>query len=46
SGAQIISTDYYRDDKRFPKNFVVRLPNGQVARCNPRLMERACDINQ
>jgi hypothetical protein len=38
SGAQIISTDYYRDDKRFPKNFVVRLPNGQVARCNPRLM--------
>lgn len=46
SGAQIISTDYYLDDKRFPQNFVVKLPNGQVARCNPRLIERACDINQ
>jgi hypothetical protein len=34
SGAQIVSTDYEREDPRFP-GYVVVLPGGAVARCNP-----------
>jgi hypothetical protein len=34
SGAQIVSTDYEREDPRFP-GFVVTLPGGGSARCNP-----------
>lgn len=34
SGAQIVSTDYEREDPRFP-GFVVALPGGGPARCNP-----------
>ncbi len=34
SGAQIVSTDYEREDPRFP-GFVVTLPGGSPARCNP-----------
>lgn len=34
SGAQIISTDYEREDPRFP-GFVVDLPGDGPARCNP-----------
>jgi hypothetical protein len=34
SGAQIVSTDYEREDPRFP-GFVVTLPGGGPARCNP-----------
>jgi len=34
SGAQIVSTDYEREDPRFP-GFVTTLPGGGPARCNP-----------
>jgi len=34
SGAQLVSSDYLRPDPRFP-DYVVRLPDGVVARCNP-----------
>ncbi len=34
SGAQFISTDYYLPAK-FGTGYVVELPNGQAARCNP-----------
>jgi hypothetical protein len=34
SGAQIVSTDYEREDPAFP-GFVVALPGGGAARCNP-----------
>jgi hypothetical protein len=40
SGAQYVSTDYLRPDKRF-STYQVRLPPGVVAACNPvRLAER------
>ncbi len=42
SGAQFISTDYYLPDKRFPEQYRVRLPNGEVARCNPVLRSGGC----
>ncbi len=41
SGAQIISTDYYRPDKRYLtqpnqfKNYSCQFPNGELARINP-----------
>ena len=40
SGAQIISTDYYRPDPRAEKesgwtNYVVKVPGGGAARVNP-----------
>lgn len=35
SGAQYVSTDYYRPDPRFGTDYVVTLPGGGVARCNP-----------
>lgn len=40
SGAQFISTDYYRPDPRYPTDtawtdYSVRLPNNEVARVNP-----------
>jgi hypothetical protein len=34
SGAQLVSTDYLVPDTRF-SDYVVRLPGGAVARCNP-----------
>lgn len=34
SGAQIVSTDFEREDSRYP-GFVTRLPGGGPARCNP-----------
>ncbi len=34
SGAQILSTDYEREDPRFP-GYVTTLPGGGPARCNP-----------
>jgi Phosphoinositide phospholipase C, Ca2+-dependent len=34
SGAQFISTDYPRPDRRF-SDYSVRFPDGQVARSNP-----------
>ena len=38
SGAQIISTDYYVTDERFSTGYLVTLPGGGVARCNPVLL--------
>ncbi len=42
SGAQIVSTDYEREDPRFP-GFVVALPGGGPARCNPVSGPEDCD---
>ena len=42
SGAQIVSTDYEREDPRFP-GFVVELPGGGPARCNPVNAPPDCD---
>jgi hypothetical protein len=42
SGAQIVSTDYEREDERFP-GFVVVLPGGGPARCNPVSAPPTCD---
>ena len=42
SGAQIVSTDYEREDPRFP-GFVVALPGGGPARCNPVTAPAECD---
>ena len=40
SGAQMISTDYYRPDPRYLtdgkyKNYSCKFPNGDIARINP-----------
>lgn len=35
SGAQYVSTDYYRPDPRFKTGYEVVLPGGGPARCNP-----------
>ena len=45
SGAQAVSTDYYPgapDPQRL--NFVVRLPGGAMARCNPLLVKTSCSV--
>jgi len=42
SGAQIVSTDYEREDPQFP-GFVVELPGGGPARCNPVSAPSECD---
>lgn len=42
SGAQIISTDYEVEDDRFP-GYVVTLPGGLPARCNPVQAPARCD---
>ena len=41
SGAQYISTDYYRANPDF-SSYKVQLPDGAVARCNPRRVDPAC----
>jgi len=35
SGAQVVSTDFFRPAPEIGGDFVVRLPQGGVARCNP-----------
>ncbi len=42
SGAQIVSTDYEREDPRFP-GYVVALPGGGPARCNPVSATQDCN---
>lgn len=42
SGAQIVSTDYEREDPRFP-GYVVTLPGGGPARCNPVTASQTCN---
>ncbi len=41
SGAQYISTDYMDPDPAFPHGYTVRLPKGEVARCNPQRRQAA-----
>jgi hypothetical protein len=43
SGAQIVSTDYEREDPRWP-GFITRLPGGGEARCNPVNAPEGCDL--
>lgn len=43
SGAQIVSTDYERADPRFP-GYVVALPGGGEARCNPVSAPKGCEL--
>ena len=42
SGAQIISTDYPPGEKSQWTDFLVQLPNGLAARCNPLIAPRDC----
>jgi len=43
SGAQIVSTDYEREDPRWP-GFVTRLPGAGEARCNPVSAPNDCEL--
>lgn len=43
SGAQLVSTDFERADPRFP-SYVVALPGGGEARCNPVSAPEGCDL--
>jgi hypothetical protein len=43
SGAQIVSTDFEREDPRWP-GFVTRLPGGGEARCNPVNAAEGCEL--
>ena len=45
SGAQVVSTDYLVADTRF-SDYVVRLPGGGVARCNPVNAPDTCKDDQ
>ncbi len=42
SGAQIISTDYPPGEKSQWTDFIVQLPNGLAARCNPLIAPKDC----
>jgi len=44
SGAHFISTDYVVPDERFGTGYVVELPGGGAARCNPVRVRRACTL--
>jgi hypothetical protein len=45
SGAQILSTDYPKDEPaRWAGNYVVTLPDGVVARCNPINASGGCNL--
>jgi hypothetical protein len=41
SGAQFVSTDYYKPNPKF-SDFSVALPGGGVSRCNPLRVQTAC----
>ncbi len=43
SGAHFLSTDYYLPSEYFASDFVVQLPGGTVARCNPVTAPVSCD---
>lgn len=45
SGAQVVSTDYLTPDTRF-SDYVVRLPGGAVARCDPLVAPPDCRDDQ
>ncbi len=42
SGAQVVSTDFYRPGNAYGTDYVVALPEGDVARCNPIHAGQAC----
>ncbi|MFT6761769.1 MAG: hypothetical protein ACJAXA_000416 [Candidatus Aldehydirespiratoraceae bacterium] len=42
SGAQFLSTDYYEPSIHFESPYVVTLPDGVVARCNPLTAPASC----
>ncbi len=44
SGAQIISTDYYRADTRLG-DFLIEMPGSIPIRCNPVLVATSCEVN-
>lgn len=46
SGAQIVSTDYYRAGNAFGTDYVVRLPGGGEARCNPVNAPTTCSVER
>jgi len=46
SGAQIVSTDYYRPGNAFGTDYVVRLPGGGEARCNPVNAPATCALSK
>jgi Phosphoinositide phospholipase C, Ca2+-dependent len=46
SGAQFLSTDYYEPSQYFDSPYVVRLPNGAIARCNPVTSPPTCSDDQ
>ena len=46
SGAQIISTDYYLANPAFGTDFSVRFPDGGLARCNPVLRPKGCELKE
>lgn len=43
SGAHFLSTDYYLPSEFFDSTYVVALPNGAAARCNPITAPPTCD---
>ena len=44
SGAQLVSTDYYRPATHFGTDYQVRIPGGM--RCNPLLRAATCELNE
>jgi hypothetical protein len=46
SGAHFLSTDYYRPSEYFDSAYVVSLPSGGVARCNPVTAPSTCSDDQ
>lgn len=46
SGAQIVSTDFYKPGNAYGTNYVVRLPGGGEARCNPVNAPKACSLER
>jgi hypothetical protein len=46
SGAHFLSTDYYRPSEYFDSPYVVVLPNGLIARCNPVTAPPTCSDDQ
>lgn len=42
SGAQVISTDFFRAGNKYKTNYIVKLPGGSVARCNPVNASKIC----
>ena len=43
SGAQFISTDYYKKDTTLGTSYKIAMPNGVVGRCNPVLSNKNCN---